>query len=78
MEKFGIFELLDALSTLTSDTESSPAPGAPSPPPAEQDSAFAPPEYGTEKPPRTAGGRETDALADFLARHDAVAKKAKK
>ena len=63
MEKFGIFELLDALSALTAQNG--------------PEGAFDPPAYG-EKPPQKTGGRENDALAGFLARHDAVARKAEK
>lgn len=90
MEKFGIFELLDALSALTA------------PPPEEQDetaaldSAYLPPDYalsdaqgrdGTsvEKAPPSGSAEapksphpESDALAGFYARHNAVAKKAGK
>ena len=81
MEKFGIFELLDALSALTAQNEAPQEPPAPHEPgpsaPRKPDEAFAPPAYGKEPPAKT-GGRETDALADFLARHDAVAKKAEK
>lgn len=76
MEKFGIFELLDALSALTAKTEDSPSPA--------EDAAYLPPSYGAENaaPPQSAPtdfkspGAERDALKDFLARHDAIAKKA--
>lgn len=90
MEKFGIFELLDALSALTAkkDEQSAPpvsASSAPSVSPSAEDAAFAPPQYipdqrekdpvpdtQAEEPPRH------DALSDFYARHNAVARKAKK
>lgn len=85
MEKFGIFELLDALSAITAPSGDLTAPqSGPSDPPPEKpagpkkpDEAFQPPVYGTV-PPASPPPRESDALADFLARHDAVAKKAKK
>ena len=78
MEKFGIFELLDALAALTAPAEE----------PKEEkktlDPAYLPPDYANAekreepqeqpKPPKP----EADALAGFYARHDAVAKKAKK
>lgn len=78
MEKFGIFELLDALSALTAQKEEQASP------PAEQtaerkrpDETFVPPSYGEAQsaPP---AAHDADALAGFLARHDAVARKAKK
>ncbi len=79
MEKFGIFELLDALSALTAQNEPPQEPAAEEkePAPKKPDGAFAPPSYGSEPPAKT-GGREADALSDFLARHDAVARKAEK
>ena len=76
MEKFGIFELLDALSAITETLE------PPTPPLSETekrtpDAAFSVPDYGTELPPPP---QETEAHAidNFLARHDAFSKKAKK
>ncbi len=80
MEKFGIFELLDALSAMAAAAEK------PSPPEKEEpkeetrggrvpDPSFAPPAYdGTPAPLPSA---PANALGDFLARHDAVAGKAK-
>ena len=76
MEKFGIFELLDALSALTAQNGPEPD-GDPPAAPRLPDGAFDPPAYGGE-PPQKTGGRENDALAGFLARHDAVARKAEK
>lgn len=73
MEKFGIFELLDALSALTEENppqkEEPLSPGKNAAP----DGAFAPPAYGEQPPKGTAGA---EALQGFLARHDAVARKA--
>ena len=79
MEKFGIFELLDALSALTAQNgqPQEPPPEEEAPSPKKPDGAFAPPSYGGEQPKKT-GGREADALSGFLARHDAVARKAEK
>ena len=91
MEKFGIFELLDALSAIAASAEESA--------PQSTDAAFAPPDYSPARPPQSDGGAperdappkekpappdkgerssENDALKGFLARHDAVAKRAKK
>ena len=90
MEKFGIFELLDALSALTAV-----------PPEEEQaadalDAAYLPPDYPLPKPqkdtspphaekmhdvegePPKTPRPDQDALAGFYARHNAVAKKAGK
>lgn len=74
MEKFGIFELLDALSAITAAQ-----------PPAQQqprqdDAAYLPPVYGdAPQPPAQEPARQTDgALASFLARHEAIAKKAER
>lgn len=90
MEKFGIFELLDALCAL-SEGEEAPAPAedaAPSSPsegtppaeagtPSPEDAAFSAPVYpaGNAAPP--VRGERDRALNEFLARHDAVAKRAK-
>ena len=91
MEKFGIFELLDALSALTAlppEEEGAPP---------KTDSAYLPPNYPTfgsqeeqrstpsaqknadpaAEPPKSPRP-DQDALAGFYARHDAVAKKAGK
>ena len=78
MEKFGIFELLDTLSALTA------ASGAPA-------EGHGPSEAeGLKEPSRTPpapqpafetpqGGRaERDALAGFLAKHDEIAKRARR
>ncbi len=69
MEKFGIFELLDALSALTareSAPEDKPAGG----PPAQTEPPAA--------PKREADGAPADALAVFLARHEEMKKHIKK
>ena len=83
MEKFGIFELLDALSALT-------AQGGPQEEikPSQKDAAYQPPVYPSsapaKEPKESAEGKEerphaeSDALKDFYARHNAVAKKAGK
>lgn len=68
MEKFGIFELLDTLSALTAERNGSPRP---------TDAVSLPPEYPVPKE-RDRGPANSEALASFLARHDAVAKKAEK
>ncbi len=87
MEKFGIFELLDALSVLTA--QQNPEAEKPS----AQDSAYLPPAYGSpqsdlqaeQAPPQKDEPKpenkpqphaEGDALAGFYARHDTIAKKA--
>ena len=76
MEKFGIFELLDALSALTATGDAADSsPSAPSADGKNTDAAFDPPVYGDGAQPQAHG---QDALKGFLARHDAVAKKAKK
>ncbi len=73
MEKFGIFELLDALSALTSaqkDADDNP-PDAPAEQTAAQDASPSPPAHG-------ASGTEAEALSAFLARHDAISRRIKK
>ena len=89
MEKFGIFELLDALSALY------PALKEENQEEKTFDSAYLPPNYSTaqdtnhtpksdETPnvnppePHKTPHPEADALSGFYARHDAVAKKAGK
>ena len=74
MEKFGIFELLDALSAITAATDA-PAEESPS----AMDEAYKPPVYGdqpADAPKAPEPHTDTDALAGFLARHNAIAKKA--
>lgn len=72
MEKFGIFELLDALSALSAENAPSEKSTAET-----GDKAFDPPVYGGDEPHK-ASGKESDALSGFLARHDAMARKAEK
>ncbi len=67
MEKFGIFELLDALSALTAGEQTQPK---------ADDPAFSAPAYGTETPSAPNAGR--DALGGLLARHEQISRKAKK
>ena len=70
MEKFGIFELLDALSALAAaDTDGDKTPPAP---PSADDAAYKPPAYTAEG---GASDEQNGALADLLARHDALSKK---
>ena len=89
MEKFGIFELLDTLSALLSVKSEPQQPEKESAPPSARDTAFAPPAYGgaeTTAPEISANNnaeatspeppRQNTALSAFLARHDAVSKKA--
>ncbi len=86
MEKFGIFELLDALSALTAPQETV-AKGAPRSP----DAAFAAPAYGQpaddlpkeelpkeELPAKDLPAGQGDAVGGFLARHEAAKKRVKK
>ncbi len=84
MEKFGIFELLDALSAITAaappsgeaeqkDSSAEPAAEKKKKTP---DAAFAPPAYGT--PEQTPAGTQNTALGSFMARHDAAKERAKK
>lgn len=62
MEKFGIFELLDALSAMTAPVqETKTSPAAEQTEATESNSAAASPTH--------------DAISSFLARHDAIAKK---
>lgn len=74
MEKFGIFELLDTLSALAPEKETQHDAEKTEKNPPVPDGAFAPPSYpdgGNAKTKTSA-----DALQGFLARHDAVARKA--
>ena len=77
MEKFGIFELLDALSAITAATDAPDAPAEESP--SATDEVYKPPVYGNppaDAPKAPEPHADADALAGFLARHDAIAKKA--
>lgn len=77
MEKFGIFELLDALSAIVLDGEEKQTPKG-------NDPVYAPPVYAapqpeeqknddkTENPPRKAGSY---AIDEFYRQHDSRAKK---
>ena len=87
MEKFGIFELLDALSAIVLDGEDAPPEQTPRP----SDGAYAPPVYGV--PPKSAPSETEEreqsahkntpaqknageyAIEDFYRRHDSRAKK---
>lgn len=89
MEKFGIFELLDALAALTAVPQEEELPSS------ALDSAYLPPDYplsdsqrdnsthtteqksDAAEPPK-APRPDQDALLGFYARHNAVAKKAGK
>ena len=76
MEKFGIFELLDTLSALTA--EQSAATAQSRPPETEETLAEIPPQ---KQPPDAMPAAPTpsgDALAAFLARHDAMSRRAGK
>ena len=76
MEKFGIFELLDALSAMTEAPKEEAQGAQAETPPKRPDASFAAPAYGAAPPP--AQETEQSALDSFLARHDALAKRAKK
>ena len=97
MEKFGIFELLDALSALTDGgRETGSAAPRDGTKPAERTNGAAPPEGSAAPSPSVSASGSAapsssvsasgsaapqpgrDALADFLARHDAIAKKTRK
>lgn len=71
MEKFGIFELLDALSALSEAPAAAPPPAETAPANGEAPAPPAPPAGSPGK-----GRAEAEALQGFLARHNAVARKA--
>ena len=77
MEKFGIFELLDALSALTArqPDASDKMPPAESTPPATDGRAAPSAAQGHSAAQPSA---EKDALAAFLARHDEISRRVKK
>ncbi len=86
MEKFGIFELLDALAALTPPAREDGPPEAEEPAaetqpaPAEKrtpDAAFAPPSYG-EGGAAPANLSQGSAYGAFLARHEKAKERAKK
>ncbi len=66
MEKFGIFELLDALAALASENA----------PPQESGEAETPRARESENAPPPQAERNARALGDFLARHERVSKNA--
>lgn len=66
MEKFGIFELLDALAALASENA----------PPQESGEAETPRAQESENAPPPQAERNARALGDFLARHERVSKNA--
>ncbi len=72
MEKFGIFELLDALSAITAKTDGE----TPEERPNAHDKAFSPPGYGTDPSSQNAEEptKPADAYGAFLSRHDAISK----
>ncbi|MDE6273475.1 MAG: hypothetical protein K2L87_00300 [Clostridiales bacterium] len=85
MEKFGIFELLDALSQITA-VENQPAqPQSPE----TNDAAFTPPSYGSEtkaepteaaqsSAPQQKASDPARALEEFLSRHNRISEQADK
>ncbi len=66
MEKFGIFELLDALAAITEGETATPK---------TDDPVFSAPAYAAGE---TAPRPNRDALGGLLARHEQISKKAKK
>lgn len=78
MEKFGIFDLLDALSAFASagkETETNKKPDL-------NTAAFAPPSYGAgydggpgDAPNAPSAPKQGEAFSAFLSRHDALSKK---
>lgn len=75
MEKFGIFELMDALSAIVSaETPTDDSAPQTTGTPTAQDAAFDPPSYGEEKRDEGPSGQR-DALSSFLSRHDNLSKK---
>ena len=81
MEKFGIFELLDALAALTEGEEGQGG-AQQDPPPAGKklpDETFRAPDYGDgESGKNEPAARDGSAIGGFLSRHDEISKKAKK
>lgn len=82
MEKFGIFELLDTLSALTSATprtEETPPPPADGAAETKQadvnDAAFAPPPSAFPLPANPSAPTQTNAFAALIARHENISKK---
>ncbi len=77
MEKFGIFQLLDALSALTPSKKEEDMPSNTVLP--KEQTAFSPPFYKNEEGTKTQNipsmQTKEDALSSFLARHDALSKK---
>ena len=86
MEKFGIFELLDALSALTArqtssndaqnDRPAAPQPPSENAPSAPKNAALAQEKDAVRAAKFDRGDRQAEALSAFLARHDALSKKA--
>ena len=73
MEKFGIFDLLDALSAITEAETDAPEPEPAPARPATDDAAFAPPPYAAPTGPAAAG--TNTALSSLLERHERLSKK---
>lgn len=78
MEKFGIFELLDALSAFTSAEKEQSVEQRPD----ASDAAFSPPAYGAGYDPSRAPApaepsapKQGEALSALLSRHEALSKK---
>lgn len=78
MEKFGIFELLDTLAALTDSDAPAQTPTAEEGSEGKKmpDDAFRAPTYGAPTEQLRSG--ETQAIDGFLARHDAISRKAKR
>lgn len=74
MEKFGIFELLDTLSAITTAAEEEKRGGSENPPEANGRETVSPPDAGERYEQTAPARRNADALSAFLSRHDAISK----
>lgn len=73
MEKFGIFELLDALSAVLDEKTDAPPPEETPAEPTAVDASFLPPDYTG-----SAVGDGENAISSFLSRHDKTVKRIEK
>ena len=75
MDKFGIFELLDALSQIATDREESEPPlqNAPAQRPSPDDKSFLPPDLQGEN--TDVKNLQRNALSSLYERHDSISKR---
>ncbi len=77
MDKFGIFELLDTLSQIASETQNDEKKqsAAPETRVSADDKSFLPPDFQGKEPPREEAKASRNALSALYERHESISKR---